>query len=231
MSITITPNISESSNGEVLTGFTAKPSPHLHHGMIDPNNSDYIETDKGDFKHVMSETELSTENDPYEQYFDAVIESKPNVREALEWAAGHYPEDFTEKYNKALHGNDLDTFNEYLDKIVNDFEASGEKVEVSEEEPKELEDELSAEDTKLFDNIVSQALSEEPQGEEQADKVDNLAREYLAKGNECGAAILAANAAFDRGSMTAEQAIEYVIDNYDIQEIKKNWFELEKHYA
>ena len=227
MAYTVTPNVSESETGEVVTGFTTKASPNLHHGLVDPNNSDFVETDKGEVKHVMSEVEISDEPDREEEYWGDVIKANPEARDALDWAAKNYSQDFIDKYQESLVKADLDTFHDYFERILNDYKASNEFVEKPEEV--DTEDDLSEQDQKLIDEYIDISSDEKPQGEESANQCEVLASQYKNSGNEVAAAMLMANAAFDRGEMTVDEATNLILNNYEWEDIKKNYTNLRNH--
>jgi uncharacterized protein YciU (UPF0263 family) len=236
MAWTVTPNVS-SEDGS-LVGFDAQSH---NEGFGKHSEHDYVVDNTGKTHHVMEDVELREDESTFnfEQYEQDLLTMYPQSSAALDWAPGNIHRDVIEKFNTAVDNQDLDTINETLDYIMNQYrENTGVEEQMYEGEDDEeygeeftgtLEEEidnLDPEDVLAINEAVQELESSEPMGEDVAEQWQEYVDAALEGGNEVYAGIAAAAAAFHSGEISADAAIKYVLNNYPIADVARAYQEM-----
>ena len=156
------------------------------------------------------------------EYYGALAEL-PNVRESLEWAESHFSSEFIEAYHEALDNDDLETVNTMLEQIVAAYEELGaaEDAESSmEDDADNISEEWTEEDVETYNETVEMLTSQAPDAGVAA-QWDQAGMQALHHGDDTAAAIYAATSAYHSGELEAGDAIDAIIDNYPIEEIRR----------
>ena len=211
---TVSPSYSEET-GE-LTGFDVDGG----YGGYRSSDRDIVEFDDGSRHHVFEDASIQEEGEfSTDDYFQTLLQSEPRIPDALAWAAENLPAQLITDYNQAVDFGDLDTINSTLEYILEQY---GEDVYVEEDTELPEEDyDLSEQDQAVVDAITEQLVAEPPQGEEAADQWQSVAEQAADIGDSVYAGIAAATASFHAGGISAEEAISWVFENYNIRDIAR----------
>ena len=180
------------------------------------SQQDYIQNElTGEVKHVFQDVELrdedSSEGYSDDAYSDALHELHPNLSPALDWAETSLPPAFIEAYNAAMDGDDLTEKGRFIDLLLQHYdEASEEPQQLLEEASDDEEVEVGDEEVEAF---LNELVEQEPMGEEASSEWQSVVDEAYAVGDEAYAAVAAATAAFHQGDVTAQEAIDWAIQN------------------
>jgi hypothetical protein len=186
----------------------------------------FVEFQDGSIHHQFENVEINedeAEQYSVDDYWNDVISLDPDIPQAIQWASSHLAEEFIADFNAALDADNRDEVNEYLEMILNDYrEASESGYEESEEYESEDSDEEPVEYTEEdVQDVVDSLSQQEALGEEYADAWQQAVYAYQDAGDEVGAAIAASVSAFHAGEVTAEDAINYVLQNYDMDAVAR----------
>ena len=189
------------------------------------SEQDYIQNDlTGEVHHLFEHVELNEEEEggyDSDDYWDAVVATEPDVHDALSWAASNLSHDFLSDYNAALDSDNHEEVHQYLQIILEEYRSSVPTQEDAYEEQEDASDDGEVEITQeAFDEAVAALTETEPQGEELSDEWQEAADQYR-ESDPTYAGIAAATAAFHAGEVTAEEAIEWVLEYYDIQDVAR----------
>jgi hypothetical protein len=208
------------------SGYTITPVANDEGNIVDFNinegpdgyrssDRDYVELNDG-IHHVFEN--VSIEEDPLEDYYETLAASDSRIPGAIAWAADNMSPEFINTFNSALDNDDVDTINEYLEFLLNQY--PGDEYNNSDEEYVEDED-LTDDESEELTSVIEELVGNEPQGEEVALAWQEWSEQAAANGNEVAAGIAAATAAFNAGECDAETAIQFVLDNYSIRDIEQ----------
>lgn len=221
----VDPVVTETANGEVITDFTVSGDrPGLHRGF-DPNWQNDLSVDnQGQTHHVFENVELNDDPDynifDTDDYADSVVAAYPDLPSALAWGEENLPADRIDAYNNAVDSDDPAEFMPLIEKLLEDFRDSNGEPVAEEQEGEPLEEFEPPTDEEV-DTVIDELYEQEPQGEEVAQEWQAVAQQAKAQGNETYAGVAAATAAFQAGEVTAEEAIQFCMDNYDRDELAK----------
>ena len=202
-------------------------------GIEHETDSDYyFDEATGSYRHQYAEidgAELErriTAGDDYnytqEAYEDAVLEAYPQLPGALQWATDNLPDDFIVTYNEALEEGDLDTFYSHLEYLLSEYEDASSVVveeEAVEEEEEDVQEDLTDEEQQVLQEAVEDLQAQEPQAE-LANEWQSLVDQYQ-ETDPTFAAVAAATAAFHNGEASAEDAINYVLQNFPLADVAR----------
>ena len=180
------------------------------------SQQDYIQDNiTGEVKHVFQDVELQDEDaqEGYteDSYADALHELHPNLSPALDWAETNLPAGFIEAYNAAMDGDDLTEKGRFIDLLLQHYEeATKEGYEEQEEAFEEEEEEVDEQEVEAF---LDELVQQEAMGEEVASEWQSVVEEAQAVGDEAYAAVAAATAAYHNGDVTAQEAIDWAVQN------------------
>ena len=180
------------------------------------SQQDYIQNElTGEVKHVFQDVELqdedSSEGYSEDSYADALHELHPNLSPALDWAETNLPAGFIEAYNAAMDGDDLTEKGRFIDLLLQHYDEAAEEPQQPREEASDDEEvEVGDEEVEAF---LDELVEQEPMGEEVASEWQSVVDEANAVGDEAYAAVAAATAAFHQGDVTAQEAIDWAIQN------------------
>jgi hypothetical protein len=219
---TVTPEIAENPDGtEYIADFSV--STH-NYSPTDPEN--FYQTDANG-ERVFDEEALDqlegyveeNDYDPEQEYIDTLYSAFPSASDALAWAADNYPEDVVHEYNAALENSDWDFVVPFLEEITSRYEELTPEELQAEEQTEEQTDEDWSEEEQYQAAEATQFLVEAEPDYELADQYLDLVEEAQAHGDEVLAAVAAATSAFHSEEVTADEAIQYIIENYPKQEV------------
>ena len=175
----------------------------------------FIEDEVSGERHYQITEEALQQDEDYvsdidDDYIVAIHELYPNLSLAQEFAADNWTEQDLQTFNNLMDVGELGEIMEAIEKLMEDFDASGFAPVEAEEEP-EVEQ-------KEFDDAVSQLLEEEPLGNETAFEWLNAAVEFQ-ETNPVFSAVAAQTAAFHRGEISQSEAISSLLERYTIAEL------------
>ena len=187
------------------------------------NNNDYVEFNDGSIHHRFENVEVDEDlpQDLSAEYYDALASTYPELGDALQWAGQYLPRETITEYHQALENEDFLKVNETLEYIINNYRAAGDVPLVEEVENEEAPEDWTEEDQDELDSTVTQLYEAEPQGEEYADSWQAVVEQAQEAGDDTYAAIAAATAAFHSGEVSAEEAVNYVLSNFDIRDVER----------
>ena len=200
--------------------------------------NDFVEFQSGEIHHRFENVEVNEdlEDSEYtdESYFETLSTLYPNIAQAVTWAAdGGMSEEWSTDFNAALQQGDFEAVNVGLEHLLGMYDAAhGDRPSATEEfqnrEDQESEteepltvDDLSEDDQQAVAEAVESLQWTEPGGEEQGEYWASVVAQAQASGDETYAGIAAATQAFHEGSVTAQEAISWVMETYDIRDIAR----------
>ena len=206
---TFTPEVNDDGSYDVENGSLS--SGHRG-GTIEP--SFFEDEVSGERHYQITEEDLQQDADYVadieDDYITAIHELHPNLALAQEFAADNWLAEDLQTFNNLMDVGELDEIMEAIEKLMEEFDASGfAPVEAVEEPAVEQEE---------FDEAVSQLLDEEPQGDELAYEWMNAAVEFQ-QTNPVFSAVAAQTAAFHRNEVTQSEAISKLLERYTIAEL------------
>lgn len=151
------------------------------------------------------------ESDISYDYSEACVEAMPDLPQAISWAANNLPSEFLEYYNESIDSEDPDLMWPAMEQLLEMF------YDTTGAEPTEIEeqDEELSEPQKVIDSL----MEAEPAGYEESEDWQDACDAYQQSGQEVHAAIAAASAAFHAGETSADEAINYILQNYDNEDV------------
>ncbi|MDA7437525.1 hypothetical protein N8463_02770 [Synechococcus sp. AH-601-P06] len=206
---TFTPEVNDDGSYDVENGSLS--SGHRG-GTIEPS---FIEDEVSGERHYQITEEDFQQDEDYvsdidDDYITAIHDLYPNLSLAQEFAANNWTEEDLQTFNNLMDVGELGEIMEAIEKLMEDFDASGFAPEEAEEEPEVEQEE--------FDDAVSQLLEEEPQGDETAYEWLNAAVEFQ-DASPVFSAVAAQTAAFHRGEISQSEAISNLLERYSIAEL------------
>ena len=234
--MSVSPVYGEDESGQqVLVDLDVSTGAHA--GAVDRSGHvrdwqfDYQEDSEGRLHHIFQDVELESEQDPLsfneDAYIDALLESNPLIREAQAWANENLPGPVLDQYNDAIDNGDLKQLNEAIEWLVSEYQSAAPTEEVQEVEEESEVDDLSEEEQEILDKTVDLLSQQEPEGEYVADQWQDAVHQAEESGDETYAMVAAATAAFHAGDVTAEEAINYCLQNTDLKDLARVY----KHLA
>ena len=206
---TFTPEVNDDGsydveNGNLSTGYRG--------GTIEP--SFFEDEVSGERHYQITEQDLQQDADYVadieDDYITAIHELHPNLALAQQFAADNWLAEDLQTFNNLMDVGELDEIMEAIEKLMEEFEASGFAPVEAVEEPEVQQEE--------FDDAISQLLEEEPQGNEMAFDWMNAAVEFQ-QTNPVYSAVAAQTAAFHRNEVTQSEAISNLLERYTIAEL------------
>lgn len=195
------------------------------------NPNAYREFQDGSIHHEFENVEINEDEpgDYNEDYYTALASTYPDLQEAIQWSSSHLPREAIEEYNNALDANNFERVNEVLEYIINSYRAQAGEPELQEQQTEEkTEDvELNEEEMQQFADIYDDFTQRDPGGEEQADYWQGVVEQAQESGDETYAAVAAATAAFHAGEVSAEEALSWLTQTYDIRDLQRVYNYLE----
>lgn len=228
--MTVNPVISEGDDGqEYIADFSVQQTHSYtdHNGQPVGYEDDFIEDENGEWQYQMPDNPdeyQREESDADQQYIDTIFEAYPDLSDALSAAADHLPEHVIENYHKALDVGDWDLVMPFIEKVIEDYyngefttdATEGDEPEgVEDEEQEEVEDEWSNEEVEALNEEVAPLLMSEPD----ESLVDQWQDAIESTDDDTFKGIAAATASFHAGEISAEEAIEFVLENYNKRDI------------
>ena len=235
MAWTCTPDITtDDATGDVVTGFSVNSD---RQGVLDNKgqvvgmDGDYYEDEYGQTHHHFEDVEITDDYDADEyndsEYIAALHESVPGLAEAVEWCAEGFTADEAEWYNEMIDSDDPDDLHEAIDYLLTKWMEAALDEEMEADANEEGEDidesEWSTEQSEQLVAVSESLMATEPGGYEQAEYWQEFCDSAAAAGDEVLAGVAAATACFHDGEITAEEAIEYVIQNFPPNEVERAW--------
>jgi hypothetical protein len=216
--MTVSPVYSEGPNGEQVVDMEVSQGTNVigRDGMVKGWEADYGTDSQGNtvYDPRLNNDELG--NNPvvgFDEvgYEEALLSSNPVIPDALAWAADNMNPDFTADYNKAVDAGDLDNIHPMLDHIINQYLASNPDAE-PEQVVEEVEESVSDEE---FSSAIDALNEQEVGGTE-------IAYQWLEAAEQSQDAVYSdvcqMTAAFHRGEISSQEAIDAVIEKHGIKE-------------
>jgi hypothetical protein len=232
MAWTVTPQADSQGN---VTGFSTDHQQEGYHRSLD---QEYVEFQDGSIHHRFENVEVNEDlqDSEYtdENYFQQLASLHPNVAQAAQWAAnGGMSAEWSESFNASLSAGDFEAVNVGLEQLLNMYDAAhGDRPSASEEFQNRQDQESETDEPLTVDDLpedeqqaVAEAIEElqyqTPGGEEQGEYWASVVAQAQASGDETYAGIAAATQAFHEGAVSAEQAINWVLQTYDIRDVAR----------
>ena len=222
MSWTVTPSVDSEGN---VTSFETEQQTEGHWRG---SEKDFVYNDlTGETHHVFENVELNEDEGGYDSddYWDAVVATEPDVHDALSWAASNLSKDFLSDYNAALDSDNHKEVHQYLQMILEEYRSSSPNQEDTyepQEDTYEEEDEaLTQEESEYAKEVLTGLSQNEPAGEEYANEWQSAVDTYQAAGDEVAAGVAAATAAFHSGQVSAEDAINWALQNFNARDLDR----------
>ena len=231
MAWTVTPSADADGN---VTGFSTDHQQEGYHRSLD---QEFVELSDGihhRFENVEVNEDLQDSEYTDDSYFNSLVALYPNFPQAANWAAnGGMSVEWSQDFNASVEAGDFQAVNVGLEQLLNMYDAAhGERPSTS-EEVEDREDQESEDDEPLtVDDLpedeqqaVAEAVEElqyqSPGGEEQAQYWQQAVAVAQQSGDETYAGIAAATSAFHSGEVSAAEAIDFVLSNYDIRDVAR----------
>jgi hypothetical protein len=191
--------------------------------------SDYIELDDGTTHHVFDNVSIREDGEfDSDDYYSTLAESDPRIPSALEWSATNLPPELIQQYNEAIDNDDFDTINRTIEYILAQYSEANPDTDIEDTNSEEDEVELTEEDQQVVE-AISESLSQQPPlGVDVADEWDSVSQQAEASGDSVYAAVAQATAAYHAGSISASDAISWVLDNYPLKEVARVYNHLQQ---
>lgn len=231
---TVSPVYSETASGqEVITDFslnTGHDSAVGRDGMSKNWENDYIIDRYGNQHHVFENVELEDSvpsGFDMDEYVDGLFTVNDQLQPALSWANGNLSPDIVQNLDAAFASGDLSEVNAAVDWLLNAYsQSTPEQVQpkkpVEEDEPSDEEMEnLSDEDKAVLAEAIEGLELNEPQGDAVAEQWQDAVEMAEDNGDMTYATVAAATAAFHSGEVTAEEAINYCLNNCDLKDLAR----------
>jgi hypothetical protein len=182
------------------------------------SSEDIVEFNDGSRHHVFEDASIDEGEFTTDSYYETLAASDERIPAALEWAAGNLPPELITEYNESLDNDDVDTTHRILEYILENY--PGDEYNDPDEEYTEEEVELTEEDRAVIDTIVEDLSQQPAMGEDVAEEWESLAQQY-SEADPTYAGIAAATSAYHAGEVSAEEAIGWVFNNFNIQDIAR----------
>ena len=200
--------------------------------------NDYVEFQNGEVHHRFENVEVNEDlqDSEYsdESYFETLSTLYPNIAQAVTWAAdGGMSAEWSNDFNAALSAGDYEAVNVGLEQLLGMYDANhgdrpsateefqNREVEESEDEEPLSVDDLSEDDQQAVAEAVETLQWTEPGGDEQAEYWQQAIAVAQQSGDDTYAGIAAATSAFHSGEVSASEAIDFVLSNYDIRDVAR----------
>ena len=231
---TVNPVYTESETGEQVISdlqVSTRGDSVGRDGHVRDWQMDYIEDSEGRIHHVFENVELESDKGIHfdeDAYVEALLESHSEFRQAQAWANENMPSALLEQFNNAIDNGDLGELNEAVEWLVNEYRSAAEAQPEMEETIEDPEmDELSEEETEILNKTVDLLEKQEPAGEEIAQDWQEAVEQAQEVGDDTFAMVAAATAAFHSGEVSAEDAVNYCLNNANLKDLARVY----KHLA
>ena len=232
MAHTVNPVVDAEGNYQ---GSTVESPQEGYHRSLD---QEYVEFQDGSIHHRFENVEVNEDlqESEYsdESYFETLSTLYPNIAQAVTWAAdGGMSAEWSNDFNAALSAGDFEAVNVGLEQLLGMYDANhGDRPSATEEfqnrnnqesedeEPLTVDD-LSEDDQQVVAEAVEELQYQSPGGEEQAQYWQQAVAVAQQSGDETYAGIAAATSAFHSGEVSAAEAIDFVLSNYDIRDVAR----------
>ena len=213
--MTVSPIYQESEDGQQqLADFEIQ---HAHQGGQVAQEVYY--DDYGNAHYRVEEEETFSEEEPsgLDSYSDAVIETYPQLPDALQWAASNLDPHQSQQFNEAVASGDPSQFMPLVEALMEDYlESNGLDEEEYEQEETEEEDVTEQE----LGEVFTEMSEAEPQGQEAAMPYLQAAIESQSS-NPLYSDWMALTAQFHNGEIDYEEAWGQMTDKYELTDLKK----------
>ena len=177
----------------------------------------YIENDEtGERQYLIEEQDLQLDGDYQlsvdEEYQQAIREVYPDIQDALEYALHNKTQEWIIDFNNKIDGGNFDEYVPLIEELMEEYRLTV-PAPVDEEEltdaPEVTQEEIDA--------VIEPMLEAEPEGVESAYNWLQPAEEYQSS-NPVYSTVCSATAPFHDGSISAQEAISSVMENYPMDE-------------
>lgn len=201
-------------------------------GMVNDWQKDYVLDNKGEYHHVFENVEL--DEDPsggfdLDEYVSDIFSVNEHLEPALRWAENNLHPDIQDNLNTAFKGNNLNDLNQAIEWLLEQYhqrpadepQQVAEDPDSSEDAPDDEMENLSDEEKQVLSEAVEQLGNQEPQGEEYAEAWQDMIEQAEEAGDITYAKVAAATASFHAGEVSAEEAINFCLNECDLSELAR----------
>ena len=234
----VTPVMAETETGEeVLADFNVRGFQDIHEDEYnqyhwDPETDSY----RAQYADYEEQVEEQTADDLTEEYATLVFNANPEISDAIEWAMDNLHPDLLALHNHRIDSGDYDEINAAVEELIQQYRDAPdyEEYDYSDEYEEYGEDDgyitYDLEELGIDDDTVVEVIQElqvaDPGGEEFAAEHIEAAQQCAAIGNDCGRDMSTLAAQFHMGQIDAADAINWMTENYDDEEIIGNYLYL-----
>lgn len=163
-----------------------------------------------------------------DEYVGALFEANPDLAAATEWAGRNMSPEWCDLYDSKVNSDDLGEVNEWIDKLLDEYRnRTTDGPTTNKDETPELTLETLNDEQRAFASEAVDSLSQMPVlGDETAAAWDEQVEYANSIGDSTYAGMSAAAAAFHAGDVSADEAINFVLENYpltDVYRIYSHW--------
>lgn len=170
----------------------------------------------GERRYLIEETDLMQDQDyredPDETYLQAVIETYPQIHDALAWAKTELSPQFIKDFNEAMNDGEPDDFMPFVEQLMEEYsEATAVEVQLP--------------DQQQINEAIDKLTSTEPGGTEQAMEWMQLAVEAQ-ESDPILSEAAHLTAQVHRGELPSSQAIQMMVEKYPMIELQRIYTQL-----
>jgi hypothetical protein len=210
-----------------------------HEGYHRSLDQEFVELSDGihhRFENVEVNEDLQDSEYTDENYFETLANLHGGaLTAAINWAAnGGMDPTWIQDFNANLDAGRFEEVNAGIETLLGlydqqhpdrpsateQFNQTRQQDESETDEPLTVDD-LSEDDQQVVNEVIEGLQYNEPGGEEQAEYWQQAVAVAQQSGDETYAAIAAATAAFHSGDVSAAEAIDFVLSNYDIRDVAR----------
>lgn len=235
--VTVSPVYSDDATEEQLVDFDIDLGNHAsavdRDGVVVGYDKDWVEDSEGRYIYSPELEDIqddSPEDDYFESYLGALIESEPDLEAAVQWHTENGTDDqLMEVWNRALEVGDIDKMHELIPHIVGEYQSSQDYVEPVVNEETDEYDEMTQQQAEELDQAAEYLSQQEAGGDYVAMDWDEQGERALNSGDEVAAAVYLTTAAFHRGEITYSEGIRRVLDHYPLEDVSRVYQYLMEH--
>ena len=184
----------------------------------DLTGEETLDIDESDYQ---QDADYQPDNDA--EYAAAVLETYPQLPQALQWVAETMDPDLVAAYNEAVDQMDFDEFMPLVEQIMETYYAEFGYEPQSSDEDEVSDDEVddSPVDQEEVDSAFENLQNQELLGDEAAYEFMEAAVEAKMNNDDCLSDALQLTAQFHRGVVEPTEAITEMMDKYSMQELRR----------
>ena len=209
-----------------------------HSGRVKNWEQDYYQDSTGQVHHHFSDTVLEDERSSptdfkMSDYEQALVDSIPNLVEAIDWAetADDFTKEELEAYNQALANQDLQGINAFYERLMPLYY---EALQESQEAPEEVQQEEDMSDEEVYQTLEEEGVIDETLDQlfddsyeitdEQVNQLDTVMSVF--EEDTCEHQIANVGISVARGEITMEDAVTLITEQFGDAQAAKAYFKL-----